>query len=281
MQIAILGPGAIGSTFAWHLSRAGHDVTVVARGERLSWLEKERAVVRGDGQRAAVAVASSLDTSRAWDLVLVTVLSPQVAAILPVLQASAARRVMFMFNTFEPLGPLREAVGAARFGFGFPAGVFTLLIDGRIHSQVHAGTTVDDAEVAQLFSAAGIPTVVQRDMQSWLRSHAAMVVPLMSTGVIVHARGRGMTWQEASVHARAFAAGFEIVRAQGNAILPTVLGILVKIPGPIVTGLLWALSRTKMLRDLGRLGPAEPRMLIDMMNQAAPKLAAPLLAIRP
>jgi len=31
MQIAIIGPGGIGSTFAFRLSRAGHDVTVIAR----------------------------------------------------------------------------------------------------------------------------------------------------------------------------------------------------------------------------------------------------------
>lgn len=281
MKIAILGPGAIGSTFAWHLSRAGHDVTVVARGARLRWLEEERAIVRGDGERAGVTVASSLDAATPWDLVLVTVLSPQVAAVLPALRASAARRVMFMFNTFEPLEPLREAVGAERFRFGFPGGVFTLLIDGRIHPQVRAGTTVDDAEVAELFNAAGVPTVVERDMQSWLRSHAAMVAPLMSIGVLVHARGAGVTWEEAATHARAFAAGFEIVRAHGNAILPAVLGMSARLPRVVVTALLWMMSRTKMSSDLGRLGAAEPRMLIDMMNTAAPQLAAPLLAIRP
>ncbi|WP_437539788.1 2-dehydropantoate 2-reductase N-terminal domain-containing protein [Sorangium sp. So ce726] len=281
MKIAVLGPGAIGSTFAWHLSRAGHDVTVVARGARLRWLEGERAIVRGDGERASVTVASSLDAATPWDLVLVTVLSPQVAAVLPTLRASTARRVMFMFNTFEPLEPLREAVGAERFSFGFPGGVFTLLIDGRIHPQVRAGTTVDDAEVAELFNAAGVPTVVERDMQSWLRSHAAMVAPLMSIGVIVHARGAGVTWKEAATHARAFAAGFEIVRAHGNAILPAAIGMSARLPRVVVAALLWMMSRTKMLSDLGRLGTAEPRMLIDMMNTAAPRLAAPLLAIRP
>jgi len=36
-----------------------------------------------------------------------------------------------------------------------------------------------------------------------------------------------------------------------------------------------------MLRDLGALGSAEPRMLIDMMSRAAPGLAAPLAAIYP
>jgi len=281
MNIAILGPGAIGSTFAWHLSRAGNDVTVVARGARLNWLEHEGAIVRGDGERATVTVASSLDTTTPWDLVLVTVLATQVDAVLPTLVASSARRVMFMFNTFEQLDPLRDAVGVARFSFGFPGGVFTLLIDGKIHPQVRSGTTVDDAATAELFKAAGIPTVVERDMQSWLRSHAAMVVPLMSLGVIVHGRGAGVTWKEAATHARALVAGFEIVRVHGNALLPAAVSLLAQFPRLLIMTLFWLLSRTKTLSDLGRLGATEPRMLIDMMNRAAPELAAPLLAIRP
>ncbi len=43
----------------------------------------------------------------------------------------------------------------------------------------------------------------------------------------------------------------------------------------------WAMSRTAMLRDLGKLGPAEPRLLIDMIAAAVPAAGPPLLAIRP
>lgn len=56
MKIAILGPGGIGSTFAFQLARAGHDVTVVARGARLAYLEREQAIVKDTGERAAVRV---------------------------------------------------------------------------------------------------------------------------------------------------------------------------------------------------------------------------------
>src|SRR6478609_1911500 len=101
MQIAIVGTGAIGSTFAYQLARAGHAVTVIARGARLEQLERDGAVVLASGERAAVQVSCALDVRTAYDLVLVTVLAPQVAAVLPALRASAARTVMFMFNTFE------------------------------------------------------------------------------------------------------------------------------------------------------------------------------------
>lgn len=281
MRIAILGAGAIGSTFAYFLAKSGHDVTVVARGTRLAFLERERAILLGSGERQAVAVRSALEPEVPWDLVLVTVLAPQVADVLPVLSASAARRVMFMFNTFEPLEPLRDAVGAARFCFGFPGGVFTLLEDGKIQPQVRAGSVAGDATWAKVFCAAGIPTAVEPDMHSWLRTHAAAVAPLMALGTIVLARGRGLSWSEAAAHARAFDAGMSIVRRLGNALLPASLGRVARLPGTLKTALLWAVSRSQMMRDLGALGTAEPRMLIDMMSAAAPELAGPLRAIRP
>ncbi len=199
----MLGVGAIGSSFADALARAGHDVTAIARGARLAQLREDGAIVHSDGVRTPVGVAAELDPSIAYDLVLVTVLAPQVGAVLPVLARSAATRVMFMFNTFEPLDPLRDAVGPARFAFGFPGGVFTLLEGGRITRTIRAGTTFDRAEYAELFTAAGIPSTTTTDMHAWLRSHAALVAPLMALGVLVVARGSGATWKEA----RRFAGG--------------------------------------------------------------------------
>src|SRR5262245_4085613 len=136
MNIAIVGPGAIGSSFALYLSRAGHDVTVVARGKRLEQLQRDQAIVPSAGERAKVTVSSALDTAVPYDLLLVTVLAPQVDAALPAISKSAARKVMFMFNTFESLARLREAVGAARFSFGFPAVLATFDDAGVLTTQI-------------------------------------------------------------------------------------------------------------------------------------------------
>ena len=281
MKIAIIGPGAIGSTFAFQLSRASHDVTVVARGARLQQISRDRAIVLTTGERSGVTVATELDPAIEFDLVLVTVLAPQVAAVLPSLRLSSALKVMFMFNTFEAIDPLRDAVGAERFAFGFPRGVFTLLHAGRISPQIRRGTTVSDPACAVVFTAAGIPTIVDEDMQGWLRSHAAMVLPLMSIGVRSFARGAGISWREAGQHADALYAGMRIVRAMGNEVRPRVVAQLERLPHGVLTTLLWLTSRTRVSRDLGALGTAEPRMLADMMSAAAPDLAGPIAAIRP
>ena len=120
MKIAIVGAGGIGSTFAVQLARSRHDVTLVARGKRLAQLESAGGVTTSAGL-VRVLTAAKLDETVPWDLVLVTVLAFQVDALLPALGASAAKQVMFMFNTLDPLDRLREAVGPERFAFGFPS----------------------------------------------------------------------------------------------------------------------------------------------------------------
>lgn len=56
MRILVVGPGAIGSTFAFHLARAGHAVSVLARGKRLAQLERDPAIITQRGERAPVDV---------------------------------------------------------------------------------------------------------------------------------------------------------------------------------------------------------------------------------
>jgi 2-dehydropantoate 2-reductase len=283
MNIAIVGTGGIGSTLAYQLAQAGHTVTVIARGARLARLALDQAVVLVSGERAAVAVSPALDPAVAYDLVLVTVLGSQVDAVLPALTASAAKTVMFMFNTFEPLDRLRDAVGAGRFAFGFPA-ILAVLLDGTLKRQIVTSgqvTTVTDAAWARLFTEAGIRTVVHDDMHSWLRSHAAAVVPFMAMAHAVGAKGAGIAWNEARTYAAAWDAGFRLVRHLGNPITPGAVVAMSRVPSPLVASMFWALSRTAMVRELSALGPGEARTLIDQMAAAASGQAAELLAIRP
>ncbi len=286
MRIAIVGTGAIGSTFAFHLSKVGHDVTVIARGARLTQLRAENAIVRVDGERAKVDVSGTLDPTTPWDLVLVTVLAPQVDAVLPAVTESNAKIVMFMFNTFEPLDRLRDAVGAARFAFGFPA-VLATLHEGKLQTEVFSHgqiTTVSDATWAKHFTGARIPTVMHGDMHSWLRTHAAFIMPFMALAAIVFARGGGgVSWEEARKIARAMSAGFALVRSLGNAITPSAMALMSHAPDVMTALVVWIASRTKTVRELGALGPGEARMLIDMMSAATPDAGRTeaIRAIRP
>jgi 2-dehydropantoate 2-reductase len=283
MKIAIIGLGGIGSTFALQLAQAGHEVTAVARGKRLEQLQRDQAIVSAAGQRATVRVSAALDALTPWDLVLVTVLASQVDEVLPALAASAAKTVMFMFNTFEPFDRLRDAVGPARFAFGFPA-ILASIDDGRLASKiVTRGQTsiVTDAAWAKVFTEAGIPAAIESDMESWLRTHAALVAPVMVVSVTAHARQAGVSWPEASRAAGAMKEGLGLVHRLGHRLTPAPMAMLSRLPTPMVAALLWAVTRSAMIRKLGAAGPREPRMLIDAMSAAAPGQTPALLAIRP
>jgi 2-dehydropantoate 2-reductase len=283
MQIAVVGAGRIGTTFAFHLAQAGHEVTLIARGKRLEELQRNPVIETDKGKRAEVKVAASLDPAIAFDRVLVTVLAHQVDDVLPALRASAAKNVIFMFNTFERLDRLREAVGPSRFTAGFPT-VVAYLTDGKLRSSVSGPgqiTTVGNAEWAELFTKAGIPTEVQPDMESFLRSHAVFVIPLMAIGSVVFQRKAGISWGEAWKHARATKQGFAVVRKLGHSVIPAMVSTIAFLPSFCVAFMYWVLSRTAVLRDLGSMGPGEVRALIDAMAQAAPGETGELTAIRP
>jgi 2-dehydropantoate 2-reductase len=284
MQIAIVGPGGIGSTFAFQLSEAGHDVTVIARGTRLEQLRHDGAIVTVEGERAVVHVSGEFDTTTAWDLVLVTVLASQVDVLLPALSASAAKSVMFMFNTFQSLDRLRDAVGPQRFAFGFPA-IAASLNDGQLSSTIlRRGimTSVSDPIWAKAFTDAGIPATVHPDMQSWLRTHAAVAVPVVIAGSTALRRGAGISRAEAVRLARAMKEGFALVRHLGNSITPTPIAIVSHSPAPALAALLWTLTRLDAFTRTIAMAPAdEPRTLIDEMTSTCPGRTPALLAVRP
>ncbi|WP_051186383.1 ketopantoate reductase family protein [Nocardia tenerifensis] len=284
LRVAVIGPGGIGSTFAFHLSRAGHDVTVVARGDRLQRLRCDEAIVTVTGERAAVHVADALDPTTAWDLVLVTVLAAEVEVLLPSLADCAAHTIMFMFNTFRSLDRLRDTVGTQRAVFGFPA-IVAGIEEGELSSTIlrrGAPTIVSDRRWATVFSEAGIPSSTQPDMQSWLRTHVALVVPLMLAAHSASRNGRGVDRHEAAKLARALREGLHLVRELGNSLTPSAFAILDRLPVPVIAAILWALSRLPaFVRTVSVAPKDEPAALIDEMNSAAPQGTQGILTVRP
>jgi len=283
MKILVIGPGRIGSAFAFHLSLAGHDVSVLARGARLETLLRQGAIVATDGRRAEIQVLQAIDATTPYELVMVTVLAHQVDSLLPMLRASAAKWVLFLFNTFDSTQGWRDAVGAERFAFGFP-NMVAYLEDDRLRSVVNGPgmvTTMTSPHLADVFKQAGLPTEVEGDIDSWLRSHVAFVVPLMVAAQWTWQRSKPLTWAEARRLVRALNEGMALVRALGHAVKPRFVAFFERLPTPLLTGLFWAFSRTASVRDMGAFGPGEVRSLIDAMAIAGPNRTDAIQSIRP
>ena len=281
MRIAILGAGKIGSTFAFQLARTGrHDVTVIARpgSARLQQLQRDHGVVNTRGERAEVRVSDALDEQTPYDLVVITLLAHQVGAVLPALRRSAARCVLFMFNTFEP-ERLQDAVGVERCGFGMAFVQADFDPEGRLKATIGAAgqrTLLGQGRWVEVFTAAGLPAALETDMPRWLRCHVPLCVAFESVSVAGQRRGGGASWTEATVVARGMHEGFALIKGLGHRIYPRGKARLHGCPTWVVAVMLWSLSRLRSFRELLASGESECRALVGTMLAAAPQAKPPV-----
>lgn len=192
-----------------------------------------------------------------------------------------AAPVLFMFNQWDGLQALRDAVGRERFGWGFPA-IVAALRDGRLDARVVPRalerlqiTTIGGLRDfrpawldgwAQAFTSAGLPTVECSDMEAWLATHAALMAPLMAAGVL--ARARGLAWPEAKAVVDAWREGFGLVRRRGLEVTPSTVEAIARPPRWFMAAAVWLASRLGGLRALGQNGPDEPRFLLEAMARS-------------
>lgn len=290
LSIAVIGVGKIGSTFAYQLARAGHDVTVIARPDslRLQQLQQDQGIILRTGERAEVRVADKLDEEAAYNLVLVTTPAHQVDAVLPALQRSKAQCVQFMFLTFEP-ERLCDAIGH-RCSLGMPAVMAMMDSEGRLKPTIIGSmkTKHGDQRWAELFRGAGIPSAFEPEMALWLRCETPFTAAIQSIAVAGQRRGGGATWAEAKAVARGLHGGFAIVKGLGYRLYPSTKSTMYSVPNFLIAFLLWVLSRIPAMRENLATGLNECRALIDTMVAAAAKAKPPLpaaadalLAIKP
>jgi 2-dehydropantoate 2-reductase len=291
MRIALIGAGGIGSAFAFQLARVGeHDITVVARpgSPRLMQLARDQGIVKATGERVDVHVTDTLQEQIAYDLVLVTVLAHQVEAVVPALKRSAAKRIQFMFNNFEP-EKLRDAVGADRCSFGMPFIQATLDAGGKLKAKIGAGgqkCKMDSEECVAIFNEAGVPAVFEPEMLLWLRCHAPLGAALESACVAGMRRGGGASWAESLAIARGMQESFTLIQRLGYRLYPSVKAWLHTAPTSLIAVFLWSLSRVRSVRELLATGVNECRALVDVLEANATQVLGPdavskILAMKP
>jgi 2-dehydropantoate 2-reductase len=281
LQIAVVGMGGIGSAFAFQLARIGHhDVTVVARpgSLRLEQLQRDNGIVHVNGDRAGVRVGDALDEKTPYDLVLVTLLAHQVDSVLNALQRSAAKSVLFMFNNFDP-ERLQEAIGVERSAFGMPFIQASLDANGRLTSAIGAGgqkSKISRQRWVDVFTAAGLPAVLEPKMLLWLRYHVPLCIAFESVSVAGVRRGGGASWREATVIARGAQEGFGLIKGLGYPLYPSGKSLFHAIPATGLATVLWSVSRIRSFRELLATGLGECRALVDVLVGAAPRSNPPV-----
>ena len=257
MRFLIFGAGVLGSLYGARLCRAGHDVTLLARGERAVHVRCHGIVLqdalKGTRTVTPIKVAEEIDSGDRFDAIVVLVRKNQLAGALPVLAAhTATPTIVFMVNTASGYAELLDAVGPARVLVGF-AGAGGTMHDGVVEFTVaprllqrttfgepSGAITPRLRQVAQAFTNAGFPVALECDMDAWQKTHVAWVAPVAEA---IYAAGGDMrrlarTRAAIVLMLRAIRESFAALRALGVPITPTKLGALAHISEPVALRLL-------------------------------------------
>ena len=289
LSIAVLGMGNVGSTYAYHLSHAGHSVHAIARpgSARLAQLTRDSAVVLHTGERAAVTPVDHLDEQTPYDLVLVCVLDMQVDGVLPSLRRSKAKAVQLMFNTYRPEQVVEAVGGSERCSLGMPFVQASMGADGQLNCTTTRGRSLlGKQRWVDVFNGAGIPASHEAQMALWLRNHASVCVAFEAIAVTAQRSGGGASWADALRIARGLQQGLALTQRLGYPLYGQGKGLFYRAPAAVPALMLWSLSRVKGFRELLAQGEAECRAMCDaMLAQAAaaqPPIPVPALqAVRP
>jgi 2-dehydropantoate 2-reductase len=263
MKILVYGAGPLGSLFAARLQEGGHDVSLLTRGQRLADL-REFGVVLVDTQTEKETVAHPRFVERlapedAYDLVLVIMRKNRALEILPILAANRhTPNVLFLMNNAAGPGELVEALGQERVMMGFPmaAGyrrghvVHYLVgttpgknamipigeVDGRITPRLQQMGRI-------LASMEGFDVDLRTDMDAWLKTHVALLMPSLAPAMRAAGRDnvRMAHTRDAIVLAiRAIREGYRILRALGYPVVPRSARIFERLPEPV---LVWGFQK--------------------------------------
>ncbi|MFD4114718.1 ketopantoate reductase family protein [Streptomyces niveus] len=201
MKLLVYGAGVLGSLFSARLHEAGHDVSLLARGERLASLRRHGVQLAEAGspdvRRVPVPVVEH--PAGGYDLTAVFVRTHQVDAVLESL-VGLEGDVLFQLNWAAGAEPLGAVIGHERVLLGFGAAGGTMegdvvryrapnFLTRRVATPIgepDGRTTPRLERIVGEFRTAGINAKVEPRMDAWLKTHAAFEVPL---GQAVHAAG--------------------------------------------------------------------------------------------
>ena len=166
MKFAILGAGALGTILGAHLSRAGHEVVIIARGERARTLHRQGLVLNGLVDLKARAAVIE-DPKRLLDVDTLIIATKAIETQ----QAIESLQHLRLENAFSVQnGVLKNELLARTFGFSRVLGAMAdfsgeLLADGEVKftrnvclhlGEVRGGLSARAEELAKLIDDAGV-----------------------------------------------------------------------------------------------------------------------------
>jgi len=255
MCILVYGAGPLGSLFAARLYAGGHQVAILARGQRLVDIKKHGIVIHdvltGQVEIAPVHVVEKLDPEQPYDLIMVIMRKNNALDIMPILAKNSTADVLFLLNNAAGPGEFVAALGKQRVLTGFPAAAGYR--EGHI-VHVLAGTEQEKSPIPFgevdgtitprtrmialiLDSMPGFEADIRTDMDAWSKYHVALLMPSLAPAMYMCNTDniRMANTRDAIVLSiRAIREGFAVLRKMGYPITPKRLRIFAWIPEPIL-----------------------------------------------
>jgi 2-dehydropantoate 2-reductase len=183
MEIVVFGAGVQGTLYAVRLARAGHSVTLIARGQRAAELRRGGAVIRdaatGRSLSVDLPVLEVLPADVRAELCFVFVRREQMDSALDALEkAKALGRFVWIVNHACGSDRIRQTLGPQRVVLGFPGAAGSIQDGVDVYADIPEQATVIEAsapDVVEVLRGAGFRTRMVRDMDAWLVRHAVMI----------------------------------------------------------------------------------------------------------
>lgn len=263
MNILVYGAGVLGSLYAARLQESGQNVSILARGKRLDGLRKHGIMIHypifGTSTTTYVRVVDSLAWEDAYDLIMVFVRKNQLTDILPALAANRyTASMLFMLNNAAGPGQIIAALGCQRVLAGFPgaggtragnmirATVLPGVLQPTCIGELDGSSTPHVRQIAHVLKAAGFPTVIRRNMDAWLKTHAALVSPIANAIYMADGDIHQLAHDRASVllMLRAIREGFQVLHSLNIPVTPMRMNVFALIPEVFMVSLLQRLLDT-------------------------------------
>jgi 2-dehydropantoate 2-reductase len=303
MRILFYGSGVIGSVLAARLHSSGEEITVLARGDRLKEIRKNGIVIenRAGGERisAPVATIESLGPDDDYDLVIVPVRADHLSGVLPALAAN--RRipsVLFMVNNPHGPGEIVRAMGAERVLLGFPGfggGMQAGSILYELAPSFFQKTTLGEIDgrmtqrlrgIAAAFKRAGFPVALEKNMDTWQKTHLCWVVPFALAIYTAGCSNYELAGRRDLLLRMTMAMRecLDMLENLGVPARPAKFGMLKRVPPPLLARIFSLSSRTRSVETLAALhcrnAPREMKQLTDGLLAIADRSGVPVPHLR-
>jgi ketopantoate reductase len=207
MKILIYGAGIIGSTYAWQISQAGHDVSVLVRKGKKQLIERDGIKIyctdfRGNKREVIQTtfrpeVIEDLSPLNNYEFIIVSVNNIQLKEVLPVLSKGAGKANILLFqNNWNDFDEINKYLSTEQYFFGFPfivgGGRDEQGINSVISGMKQANTLLGESngentervmKIAGVLNDANLKPVISKQIITWLISHYAVAAGL-SAGVM-------------------------------------------------------------------------------------------------